>query len=197
MFRNTLARASTIKHLAQMQQSRNLACSVMYVKNLPLEFDEASLTPFIEEFGPVYQTNFMNRRPEDRFSIAFVKFYSGELPSTVEELAELPAPTPEEVADVNKRCSAAISALNGATIGSNTVNAAFGIKNLPDAIQFNARMMVRKANDPIFAARMDTKVRAMQNTRNGSEDGRNPQYLSGYKNGFKEGFEAGKQESSE
>ncbi|KAJ2787755.1 hypothetical protein GGI15_000456 [Coemansia interrupta] len=190
MFRNTLARATAFKRLAQTQQARNLASCTMYVRNLPIDFDEAKLKPYVEEFGPIYQVNFTQRRPGDRYSIAFVRFYGGELPATLEELAACPDPTPEEVSEVTKRCTDAISALDGQVINGHNVNAAFGMKNSPDSIQFNARINLRKANDPEFAKSLEQKRQTMRDGRPMSNDS----YQTGYKNGFKDGFEAAKNE---
>ncbi|KAJ1725560.1 hypothetical protein LPJ53_000230 [Coemansia erecta] len=192
MFRNTLARATAFKRLAQTQQARNLASCTMYVRNLPIDFDEAKLKPYVEEFGPIYQVNFTQKRAGDRYSIAFVRFFGGDLPATVEELAACPDPTPEEVAEVTKRCTEAINALDGQVINGHNVNAAFGMKNSPDSIQFNARITLRKANDPEFAKSLEQKQQAIREGRTGS--GSNDVYQQGYKNGFKDGFEAAKNE---
>ncbi|KAJ2748619.1 hypothetical protein GGI19_006036, partial [Coemansia pectinata] len=133
---------------------------------------------------------FTPKRPGDEYAIAFVKFYSGDLPSTIEELASLPAPIEAEVEDVNKRCAEAIASLDGSVFNGRPLNANFARKNQPDAIQFNARMAVRKANDPMFAARMEDRKNQMREQGSSSGGGGN-QYSAGYKDGFKDGLQQG------
>ncbi|KAJ2013787.1 hypothetical protein GGI13_007091 [Coemansia sp. RSA 455] len=191
MFRNAIARTVATQRLSQATQSRHLASSVMYVRNLPLNTTESELADRLSKYGPVYEYQFTPKRPGDEYAIAFVKFYSGDLPSTIEELASLPAPIEAEVEDVVKRCSEAIASLDGSVFNGRSLNANFARKNQPDAIQFNARMAVRKANDPMFAARMeDRKNQARE--QGGSSSGSN-QYSAGYKDGFKDGLQQGQQ----
>ncbi|KAJ2900451.1 hypothetical protein GGI21_000785 [Coemansia aciculifera] len=188
MFRNAIARTVATQRLAQGTQSRHLASSVMYVRNLPLNTSENELAERLSKFGPVYEYQFTPKRPGDDYAIAFVKFYSGDLPSTIEELSSLPAPTESEVEDVTKRCSEAIASLDGSVFNGRPLNANFARKNMPDAIQFNARMAVRKANDPLFAARMEDR-RNQPREQGGSNS--SSQYTSGYKDGFRDGLKEG------
>ncbi|KAJ2818645.1 hypothetical protein FBU31_001157 [Coemansia sp. 'formosensis'] len=190
MFRNAIARTVATQRLSMAAQKRNLACSVMYVRNLPLDTTENDLAERLNKFGPVYEYQFTPKRPGDAYSIAFVKFYSGDLPSTVEELSSLPAPTQAEVDDVTKRCSDAIASLDGSVFNGRPLNASFALKNQADSIQFNARMAVRKANDPMFAARMEDR----RNNKDQGASGGN-QYSAGYKDGFKDGLKQGQENS--
>ncbi|KAJ1651184.1 hypothetical protein GGH95_000428 [Coemansia sp. RSA 1836] len=193
MFRNAIARTVATQRLSQAVQSRNLACSVMYVRNLPLNTTENELADRLSSYGPVYEYQFTPKRPGDDYAIAFVKFYSGDLPSTIEELSSLPAPSESEVQDVTKRCSDAIASLDGSVFNGRPLNANFARKNMPDAIQFNARMAVRKANDPLYAARMeDRKNQAREQGGMGGMSSGN-QYSAGYKDGFRDGLKQAQQ----
>ncbi|KAJ1997392.1 hypothetical protein GGI04_005424, partial [Coemansia thaxteri] len=82
MFRTAIARTLAAKRLAQVPQSRHLATSIMYVRGLPANTTESDLARLVEKFGPVYEYSFMPKRAGDDFSVGFVKFYSGDLPST-------------------------------------------------------------------------------------------------------------------
>ncbi|KAJ1825269.1 hypothetical protein IWW57_000027 [Coemansia sp. S610] len=188
MFRSAISRTVASKRLSMATQSRNLASCVMYVRNLPLETTESELADRLSKYGPVYEYQFTPKRPGDMYSIAFVKFYSGDLPSTIEELASLPHPIEAEVEDVTKRCSDAIASLEGSNFNGRTLNASFANKNQPDAIQFNARMAVRKANDPMFAARMEDRKNRGKEQSGGSGN----QYSAGYKDGFRDGLQQAK-----
>ncbi|KAJ2744743.1 hypothetical protein GGI20_002712 [Coemansia sp. BCRC 34301] len=185
MFRNAIARTVATQRLLQTTQIRNLASSVMYVRNLPINTTESELAERLSQFGPIYEYQFTPKRPGDDYAIAFVKFYSGDLPSTIEELSSLPPPIEAEVEDVTKRCSDAIASLDGSLFNGRPLNANFARKNMPDAIQFNAKMAVRKANDPLFASRMEER------RGRGREEGglgSNSQYSNGYKDGFRDGM---------
>ncbi|KAJ2492298.1 hypothetical protein IWW37_001610 [Coemansia sp. RSA 2050] len=190
MFRSAISRTVATKRLSMATQSRNLACSVMYVRNLPLDTTESELADRLSKYGPVYEYQFTPKRPGDAYAIAFVKFYSGDLPSTIEELASLPHPIEAEIEDVTKRCSDAIASLEGSNFNGRTLNASFANKNQPDSIQFNARMAVRKANDPMFAARMED--RRKQRGQGSSDSSGNNQYSAGYKDGFRDGLQQAK-----
>ncbi|KAJ1956150.1 hypothetical protein GGI12_005381 [Dipsacomyces acuminosporus] len=179
MFRNAIVRATAATRLMRNQQTRSLATSIIYINNLPIDTDEAKLTPLVEKFGPVFECHFPSTSPDATSRSAFVKLYSGDLPSTIEELAALPTPNPSEVSEVTKRGSDAIAALSGAVFDGHTLHANFARKNMPDAIQFHARMTMRKASDPEFASRT-------RRSADGSR--RSPDYTQGYKDGFRDGM---------
>ncbi|KAJ2852496.1 hypothetical protein GGI22_005166 [Coemansia erecta] len=73
MFRNVLARTSAVSRIVSSQQTRNLACSTVYIKKLPRSFSKEALAPYVEKYGPVYEIDVREASPSDYYSIAFVK----------------------------------------------------------------------------------------------------------------------------
>lgn len=191
MFRTALSTA-TKRFSSQMQQRRNLASCVLYVKTLPLDATAEQMNAMLEQWGPIYETQFLARRPEDHSAVAFVRFYSGDVPSTVEELAALPEPSVAEVQDVTKRCADAMAAINNTTVGENIISASFARANNPDSIQFQARMQLRKASDPVFAARVNQNTKRSRAANNPTSESSMDRYAEGYKAGFKDGLEQAK-----
>ncbi|KAJ1949509.1 hypothetical protein FBU59_001111 [Linderina macrospora] len=176
MFGTTLRTVATTALRAQRIQTRGLASSILYVTNLPKGTTEEKLAPIFEKYGPVYEYHFPQSRGEQSYVNAFIKLYSGDLPSTIEELAALPAPSAVEVSDVAKRGSDAIAELSEYDFEGRPMRVGFAHKNMPDAIQFHARMTLRKAADPEFAANTNKR----QNEKGG--------YSAGYKDGFRDGL---------
>ncbi|KAJ2718389.1 hypothetical protein GGI07_005779 [Coemansia sp. Benny D115] len=195
MFRNSLVRASSFARALRAQQTRNLASSTVFIGNLPLGTTEATLRPYVEEFGNIYDISLPEPKPHDMTAIGFVKYFVGEIPATVEELARLPRPSADEIEEVTNICARAIDSLNGKEIGSNIIRANHGKKINPDSIQFNARVMVRKANDPEYAQYVSKEAREAR--RNGSQPNKNGDYMLGYKAGFADGFESCKKGRSQ
>ncbi|KAJ1946126.1 hypothetical protein EC988_005608, partial [Linderina pennispora] len=101
------------------------------------------------------------------------------------ELAALPAPSAIEVSDVAKRGSDAIAELNQQDFGGRPLRVGFAHKNMPDAIQFHARMTLRKSADPEFAANINKR----QNEKGG--------YSAGYKDGFRDGLAQAQKDASQ
>ncbi|KAJ2634438.1 hypothetical protein GGF40_004208 [Coemansia sp. RSA 1286] len=182
MFRNTLARASAFSRIAFNQQSRNLACSTIYVRNLPVGISEEKLRSYVEKFGPIYEIHIPKPNNADMAGIAFVKLYTGEIPSTIEEVAQLPDPSAQEINELNERCAEAISYLNSVQIDGSSIGAAIARKNQLDTIQFNARFALRKARDPEFASMHESRRQAARGPNTTSKD-----YRAGYADGFKDG----------
>ncbi|KAJ2710111.1 hypothetical protein H4R19_003909 [Coemansia spiralis] len=190
MFRTgLLARTSAVASLARTQQRRALACGCLYVRGLPLDMTRDRLKSLFEEFGPLYDAHLMANRPGDRFSIGFVRFYAGELPQTVAQMALLPPPSTEEIEEVRAVCQNAIDAWAGRSIDGFTVDTQFSSRNSPDHIQYQARIQQRRETDPEWAARRPSAEGAQ--VRGGMGKNGNT-YADGYKAGFRDGVAEGK-----
>ncbi|KAJ2351593.1 hypothetical protein IWW50_002365 [Coemansia erecta] len=182
MFRLAAARANAIKGVAQMQR-RGLACSNLYVKGLALDTTEDSLRAMAEKFGNVYNANVLQTTPADRFAVGFVKFYAGELPSSVDELAKLPYPPQDEIDAVNEMGQNMIRELSGTMVDGWRMDVQVSIKDRPDNIQFRANFQARRDRDPNFANNQRRRADA-------PNDGGS--YSQGYRDGFKDGLAKGK-----
>ncbi|KAJ2869082.1 hypothetical protein FB639_004792, partial [Coemansia asiatica] len=141
------------------------------------------LRPHVEKFGPIYEIHLPKVKTNDIYSMAFVKLYTGEIPPTIEEVAKLPDPSMVEVNELNKRSAEAIAYLNNLNIDGSSVTASIARKNQLDTIQFNARFVLRKSNDPEFARRHDERRQAIRGSNSESKD-----YRAGYADGFKDGL---------
>ncbi|KAJ2082340.1 hypothetical protein H4R24_001645 [Coemansia sp. RSA 988] len=182
MFRSLFTRSSAASTLLRLQQRRGLACSTMYVKGIPSNFDNDKVRSLFEEFGNVYDSYIAPPRDQQMSTFAFVRFISGELPATVEETANLPPPSEEEIKEVDAAASKAIYALSGTTLEGCNVSVQYANKNMPDHVQFQARLQIRRERDPEWAAR---KSNDNYSARGNTAD---------YTRGFKEGFQAGLKE---
>ncbi|KAJ2553909.1 hypothetical protein EV175_002769 [Coemansia sp. RSA 1933] len=185
MFRNVLTRTSAAARLASSQQTRNLACSTVYVKRIPRNFTKTDFAPYVEKYGPVYDIGLKPPSASDLYGIAFIKFYAGELPSSVDELMELPFPPPSEIDDVTQIATRAIEGLNETEINGSRLEADFSRKNKADSIQFYARYSVQ--------SNQGRERRVASPRGDGMNAGIDRQdYTKGYHDGFKDGVAEGK-----
>ncbi|KAJ1849450.1 hypothetical protein H4S02_012413 [Coemansia sp. RSA 2611] len=181
MFRNAIARTQARVSLAHAQR-RGLACVSLYVKGLPVQTADDELRSMFERFGPIYNTRVLPASPIDRYTVGFVKFYAGELPDTVEKLAELPYPSQEEIETAKGCADEAISAFDGSQMHGVTLKVSPTVKDMPDNIQFRARLQIRRDQDPEFAKNAPARERKSDST---------PTYSGGYKDGYKDGYRDG------
>ncbi|KAJ1728827.1 hypothetical protein LPJ61_003827 [Coemansia biformis] len=188
MFRTRLlARASTASSLVRTQQRRALACSCLYVRGLPLDTDADRLRKLFEGYGPIYDTNLLANRAGDRYSIGFVRYYAGELPTTVDELARLPMPDEAEVEQVRSCSQNAIDAMAGTEVDGCTLDVQYASRNNADHIQFQGRLQQRRERDPTWASQRSSPGGSSSNASGG--------YADGYKAGFRDGVAEGRTRS--
>ncbi|KAI9505703.1 hypothetical protein GGI25_002390 [Coemansia spiralis] len=188
MFRSVLSRTSAMRRLAFKPQIRNLACSTLFVKHLPAKVTEEKVALLFDEYSPIYEIRFLEQQPQDTQKIAFVKIYAGELPSTVEELAQCPPPEAWEIDEVTQRAVKAVNALNNINYEGKKLLVSHAHRNMPDSIQFNAKMSLRKAQDPEYAAIAEQSRQDRRSQRKNDPDNA---YNTGYKNGYKDGIAEG------
>ncbi|KAJ1665546.1 hypothetical protein IW140_004067 [Coemansia sp. RSA 1813] len=186
MFRNVLSRTSATSRFALGQQARNLACSTVYIKKLPRDITKETLTPYVEKFGPIYDVTVRDVTPSDYHGVAFVKYYVGKLPSSVEELVQMPFPTPAEIDEVTQISASAIEELNKTEIGGEYLIADHARRNKADSIQFYARYTMQKANNATSSSRSGPPLPRSRTTSERQN------YTRGYQEGFKDGIAEGK-----
>ncbi|KAJ2517666.1 hypothetical protein H4217_003822 [Coemansia sp. RSA 1939] len=187
MFRNVLARTSAGSCLAARQQVRNLAASTVYIKRIPLDMTKERLTAHLEQFGPVYDVNMKEIAPSDTHHVAFVKFYAGELPDSVDELCNLPFPTTAEIDKAMEISTRAIREINSQGIDGEFVQADHSKKNKPDSIQFYTRFTMQKVDHGIPPPQRPTIPNNKVNTSSDRQS-----YMMGYQEGFKNGVAEGR-----
>ncbi|KAJ1797011.1 hypothetical protein LPJ59_003400 [Coemansia sp. RSA 2399] len=190
MFRNVLARTSTVSRVALSQQTRNLACSTVYIKKLPRTFTKEALAPYVEKFGPVYEIDVREASPSDYYSVAFVKYYAGELPSSVDELAKLPQPLPAEIDEVLRTSNGAIHGLQNTQIDGEYLFADHTRRNKPDSIQFYARFTLGKPQGVNSMRSGSPRDRGM--SAGGASIDERQNFTRGYQEGFKDGIAEGR-----